>query len=296
MSIRLDNRVALITGAGNGLGRTHALEFARRGAKVVVNDFGGNPDGSGSSASPAQKVVDEIIAAGGEAIADHHSVSDPEGAKAMVKAAIDKWGRLDILVNNAGILRDKSFAKVTLEDFKAVVDVHLMGSVYVTHAAWPHMVEQKYGRIIMTTSSSGLYGNFGQSNYAAAKLGMVGLQNVLKLEGQKNNIHVNTIAPIAATRLTLELLPPPVHARMKPEAVTAVVVYFASEDAPTGHIVETGAGFFGKVEIVEAEGAHLGADCTAEDVVAAYDKICDMSGAKPAFQSNEMAAKIFSGG
>lgn len=293
MSIRFDNRVALVTGAGNGLGRSHALALAARGAKVVVNDFGGNPDGSGSSASPAQKVVDEIVAAGGEAIADHHSVSDPAGAEAMVKAAIDKWGRIDILVNNAGILRDKSFSKMTLEDFRAVVDVHLMGSVYVTKAAWPHMNEAGYGRIVMTTSSSGLFGNFGQSNYAAAKMGLIGLQNVLKLEGQKKNIHCNTIAPIAVTRLTLDLIPAPVHDRMTPEVVTAVVLYLAHEDAPTGQIIETGAGFYGKAEMVECDGVHLGANATVEDVAANWAKITDMSTAKPAFQSNELMPKIF---
>ncbi|MDD3445105.1 MAG: SDR family oxidoreductase [Zavarzinia sp.] len=293
MSIRFDNRVAIVTGAGGGLGRSHALELAKRGAKVVVNDLGGAVDGSGSSAGAAQRVVDEIKAAGGEAVADTNSVSTPETAEALVKTAIDTYGKLDIVINNAGILRDKSFAKGELADFKLVIEVHLMGSVYVTKAAWPHLQANNYGRVVMTSSASGLYGNFGQANYGSAKMGLVGLMNTLKLEGQKNDIRVNTIAPVAATRMTENLLPPAVLETLKPELVTAGVMHLVQENSPNGVILEAGAGYYSTVQIVEGTGAKLGAEVSAEDVAAAWDKIADMSGATPAFSSNEKLALIF---
>jgi len=293
MSIRFDNRVAIVTGAGGGLGRSHALELAKRGAKVVVNDLGGAVDGSGSSAGAAQRVVDEIKAAGGEAVADTNSVSTPETAEALVKTAIDTYGKLDIVINNAGILRDKSFAKGELADFKLVIEVHLMGSVYVTKAAWPHLQANNYGRVVMTSSASGLYGNFGQANYGSAKMGLVGLMNTLKLEGQKNDIRVNTIAPVAATRMTENLLPPAVLETLKPELVTAGVMHLVQENSPNGVILEAGAGYYSTVQIVEGTGAKLGAEASAEDVAAAWDKIADMSGATPAFSSNEKLALIF---
>ncbi|PWR20767.1 SDR family oxidoreductase [Zavarzinia compransoris] len=293
MSIRFDNRVAIVTGAGGGLGRSHALALAARGAKVVVNDLGGAVDGSGSSAGAAQRVVDEIKALGGEAVADTNSVSTAETAEALVKTAIDTFGKLDIVINNAGILRDKSFAKGELADFRLVLEVHLLGSVYVTKAAWPHLQANNYGRVVMTSSASGLYGNFGQANYGSAKLGLVGLMNTLKLEGQKNDIRVNTIAPVAATRMTENLLPPAVLETLKPELVTSGVLHLVQENSPNGAILEAGAGYYSLVQIVEGTGVKLGAEATAEDVAAAWDKIADMSKATPAFSSNEKLATIF---
>ena len=232
--IRFDGKVAIVTGAGGGLGRQHALELARRGAKVVVNDLGGSVDGSGGSSAAADAVVAEIKAAGGEAISNGSSVTDDAGVALMVKQAMDAWGRIDILIANAGILRDKSFSKMELSDFELVVNVHLMGTVKPVKAVWEIMREQNYGRIVVTTSSSGMYGNFGQSNYGAAKLGIIGFMNTIKLEGQKNNIHINAISPVAATRMTENLMPAPVLEKLKPEYVTPGVVYLASEEAPTG--------------------------------------------------------------
>jgi NAD(P)-dependent dehydrogenase (short-subunit alcohol dehydrogenase family) len=294
MAISFKDRVVIVTGAGAGLGRCHALEFARRGAKVVVNDLGGKVDGSGGSSDAAMKVVEEIKALGAEAIANGASVSDRAGAESIVNDAIAKWGRVDVVINNAGILRDKSFSKMELDDFELVLKVHLLGSAYVTKAAWPHMNTQKYGRIIMTTSSSGLYGNFGQSNYGAAKLGLVGLMNTLKIEGAKNNIRINTIAPTAASRMTEGLgIPEEVMQQLKPELVSPAVVYLASEDAPSGMIIEAGAGYYSKVQIIEGKGAKLGQSATAEDVAANIEKISDMSAAK-AFQGGpEVFGNIF---
>ncbi|MEO2168708.1 MAG: SDR family NAD(P)-dependent oxidoreductase, partial [bacterium] len=221
MSVRFDEKVAIVTGSGNGLGRSHALQFAARGAKVVVNDLGGAVDGSGGSSKAAENVVAEIKAAGGEAIANGSSVSDRAGAQKLVQDAIDAYGRVDILVNNAGILRDRTFKKMELDDFHLVVDVHLMGSVYCTRFVWEQMLSQGYGRIVMTTSSSGMYGNFGQSNYGAAKMGVIGLMNVLKIEGLKANVHVNTIAPTAGTRMTEDLgFPKEAFDALKPELVS----------------------------------------------------------------------------
>ena len=258
MAIEFKGRVAIVTGAGGGLGREHALALAARGARVLVYDLGGTRDGSGGSSSAAQAVVYEIRAAGGEALANGASVTDPVAVQAMVQQAVDAWGRVDILVNNAGILRDKSFAKMELADFQLVVDVHLMGSVNCTKAVWALMNEQKYGRIVMTTSSSGLYGNFGQSNYGAAKLALVGLLQTLSLEGAKNNIHVNCLAPTAATAMTAGLMPEAVLAALKPEAVVPAMLVLAAESAPTRTILCAGAGTFEAAHITLTPGIHLG--------------------------------------
>ncbi|MBO9646938.1 MAG: SDR family oxidoreductase [Variovorax sp.] len=261
-------RVAIVTGAGNGLGRQHALALAARGAKVLVNDLGGARDGSGGSVSAAQAVVDEIKAAGGEAIANGASVTDFEAVQAMVRQAVDAWGRVDILVNNAGILRDKSFAKMELADFRLVMDVHLMGAVHCTKAVWPIMNEQKYGRIVMTTSSSGLYGNFGQSNYGAAKLALVGLMQTLSIEGAKNDIRVNCLAPTAATRMTEDLMPQEVLDALKPEAVVPAMLVLAAQDAPTRQILCAGAGVFEAAHITLTQGAWIGFGADAPEQLA----------------------------
>ncbi|MCZ6711616.1 MAG: SDR family NAD(P)-dependent oxidoreductase [Gammaproteobacteria bacterium] len=281
MSYSFEGRVVIVTGAGGGLGRCHSLELARRGAKVVVNDLGGAMDGTGGSSSSADAVVAEIKAAGGEAIANGGSVSDRKGASSMVADAMNAWGRVDVLINNAGILRDKSFAKMDLDDFQIVVDVHLMGAVNVTREVFPIMKEQNYGRIVMTTSPTGLYGNFGQTNYGAAKLGQVGFMHSLKIEGAKNNIHTNTIAPVAATRMTEDLIPEQAQKGLGPELVTPAVVFLCSEDAPNGVILQAQGGKYSIACIVENEGADLGLDASAEDVGANYDKISDLTGAKP---------------
>jgi NAD(P)-dependent dehydrogenase (short-subunit alcohol dehydrogenase family) len=295
MAISFKDKVVIVTGAGAGLGRAHALEFARRGAKVVVNDLGGKVDGSGGSSDLALKVVEEIKALGADAIANGASVSDRAGAESIVADAIAKWGRIDVVINNAGILRDKSFSKMELDDFELVLKVHLLGSAYVTKAAWPHMVNQKYGRIVMTTSSSGLYGNFGQSNYGAAKLGLVGLMNTLKLEGQKADIRVNTVAPVAATRMTENLgIPEEVMKQLKPELISPAVLYLASDDAPSGCIIEAGAGYYAKVHIVEGKGVKLGTSATVDDFAANFEKIADMSEAKPNNNGSDVIVKIFS--
>ena len=277
MTIRFDNRVAIVTGAGNGLGRSHALGLASRGAKVVVNDFGGARDGTGGSSAAADKVVDEIKAAGGEAIAAACSVTDEAGVKAMVDAAMAKWGRIDILINNAGILRDKTFTKMDMSDFRTVVDVHLMGTVICTKAVWDIMRAQNYGRLVFTSSSSGIYGNFGQANYGAAKMAMVGFMNVLHLEGQKNNIRVNTLAPTAATRMTEELIPPDALALMKPETITPGVLYLVSENGPSRAILCAGAGGFARTLIYETPGVHI-EDPTPEAVEAQFGQISDAKG------------------
>jgi len=291
--INFEGKVAIVTGSGAGLGRCHALELARRGAKVVVNDLGGSVDGSGGSSDAALAVVEEIKKAGGEAIANGASVSDRKGAESIVKDAMDAYGRVDILINNAGILRDKSFAKVSLDDFELVLSVHLLGSVYCSKAVWPVMREQGYGRIVMTTSSSGLYGNFGQSNYGAAKLGLVGFMNTLKLEGASKNIHVNTIAPIAGTRMTENLgFPEEVFKSLKPELVTPAVLFLCHEDAPTGTIVEAGAGYYAKVQVVEGKGVKLGGDATLESFTENWEKISDMSEATPFNNGAEVFIKL----
>jgi NAD(P)-dependent dehydrogenase (short-subunit alcohol dehydrogenase family) len=276
MTISFENRVAIVTGAGNGLGRAYALELARRGARIVVNDLGGARDGSGSSQDAARAVVAEIEARGGEAIANGTSVTDEAGVAAMVAEARDKWGRIDILINNAGILKDKSFAKMSIEDFRTVLEVHLMGSVICTKAVWDLMREQAYGRILMTTSSTGLYGNFGQSNYGAAKLGLVGLMNSLSAEGAKYNVHVNTIAPAAATRMTEDILPGEVLDQMGPETVVPAALFLVSEEAPNKVTLAAGAGGFERAYITLTRGVRVTPDkLTVECVAELLDAISD---------------------
>ena len=280
MSISFADQVAIVTGAGGGLGRCHALELARRGAKVVINDLGGTMDGSGGSSDAAEAVVAEIKAMGGEAIANGGSVSDRAGAQSMVDDAMNAWGRVDVLINNAGILRDKSFSKMTLDDFEMVVNVHLMGAAYCSHAVWPIMRAQNYGRILMTTSPSGLYGNFGQTNYGAAKMGQVGLMNSMKIEGAKNNIHTNSIAPVAATRMTENLMPEEVLEKLGPELVTPAAIFLVSEEAPNGVILQAQGGQYSLAAVVENNGVNLGVDTTADDVASSYEAIVDMAEVK----------------
>ncbi len=281
MTVSFADQVAIVTGAGGGLGRCHALELARRGAKVVINDLGGAMDGSGGSSAAAEAVVAEIKAMGGEALANGGSVSDRAGAQSMVDDAMNTWGRVDVLINNAGILRDKSFSKMTLDDFDMVVNVHLLGAAYCSHAVWPIMREQNYGRILMTTSPTGLYGNFGQTNYGAAKLGQVGLMNSLKIEGAKNNIHTNTIAPVAATRMTENLMPDEVLQKLGPELVTPAALFLVSTDAPNGVILQAQGGTFSLAGIFENDGVNIGVDATVEDIADNYESIVDMSALKP---------------
>jgi NAD(P)-dependent dehydrogenase (short-subunit alcohol dehydrogenase family) len=274
MSIRYDGKVAIVTGAGQGLGRSHAIELAKRGAKVVINDLGGSVDGSGGSSDAAKAVVAEIEALGGEAIANGANVAKYDQVEAMVKQAMDKWGRVDILVNNAGILRDKSFTKGSLEDFRLVLDVHLMGSVNCTKACWEIMREQGYGRIVVTTSSSGLYGNFGQTNYGSAKMGVIGMMNTLAQEGAKYNIRINALAPTAGTRMTEGLIPEEAFALLTPETVTPAVLYMVSEDAPTKTIICAGAGAYSVAKIIETDGVWLPpAEQTPEGIAANWDAI-----------------------
>ena len=276
MTIRYDGQVAIVTGAGNGLGRSHAIQLAARGAKVVVNDLGGTVDGSGGGSTASQAVVAEIEAAGGEAMAHGANVADFEQVQDMVVKTMERWGRVDVLVNNAGILRDKSFGKGSLEDFKLVLDVHLMGSVNCTKAVWEIMREQNYGRIVMTTSSSGLYGNFGQSNYGSAKMGVIGMMNTLAQEGAKNNIKVNALAPTAGTRMTEGLIPDQAFALMTPETVTPAVLYLVSQDAPTRTILAAGAGGYAVAKIVETDGIYLDdADQTPEAIAEHWDAIAN---------------------
>lgn len=278
MSINFEGKVAIVTGAGNGLGRSHALELAARGAKVVVNDLGGNRNGEGVSSQAADEVVNLIKSNGGEAFAHGANVANFEEVGSMVQQAMDTWGRVDILINNAGILRDKTFAKMTLDDFKLVVDVHLMGSVNCTKAVWGIMKEQEYGRIVMTTSGSGLYGNFGQSNYGAAKMAVVGLMNTLVLEGAKNNIHTNCLAPTAATRMTEDLMQEEFLKLLTPESVTAGALVLCGNDAPNGHILCAGAGGYATTVIAETDGIYLPVDQqTPENVAAQWDAVSDDS-------------------
>lgn len=270
MSISFEGKVAIVTGAGLGLGRSHALQFAARGAKVVVNDLG--PEGQASESSLA--VVAEIEAAGGEAMAHGANVANMEQVEDMVKQAMDKWGRIDILVNNAGILRDKSFGKMTLDEFRLVVDVHLMGSVNCTKAVWDIMKAQNYGRIVMTSSSSGIFGNFGQANYSAGKMAVIGLMNTLSIEGQKNNIHVNGLAPTALTQMTDGLLPENAKDLLTPETVTPAVLFLCSEQAPTKCIMGAGAGTFAVSRIYETDGVWLPEDQQSPEGIAAnWDQI-----------------------
>jgi NAD(P)-dependent dehydrogenase (short-subunit alcohol dehydrogenase family) len=279
MSIDFKGRVAIVTGAGGGLGKQHALALAARGAKVVVNDLGGDVHGVGGSVSAAQAVVDEIRAAGGEAIVNGASVTDFEAVQAMVQQTMDTWGRVDILVNNAGILRDKSFAKMDLADFRLVVDVHLMGAVHCSKAVWPIMQAQNYGRIVMTTSSSGLYGNFGQANYGAAKMALAGLMQTLSIEGEKHGIRVNCLAPTAATRMTEGLMPEAVLKALEPQAVVPAMLVMASEDSPNRTIICAGAGSFEVAHITLTQGVHLGlTPDTPERLAAAMAQVTDRQG------------------
>ena len=278
MTISFENRVAIVTGAGGGLGKQHALELGHRGAKVVVNDLGGAVDGSGGSISAAEAVAQEINDAGGTAIANGSSVTDLNAVQAMIDETMSNWGRIDILVNNAGILRDKTFAKMEILNWHTVLDVHLNGSMNCTKIAWPIMMEQNYGRIVMTTSTSGLFGNFGQSNYGAAKLGLVGFMNTLRFEGAKFNIHTNSIAPIAATRMTLELPGFEDSAeRLAPELVTPAVVFLCSEVAPNGRIIQAAGGRYYSADVRENTGVDLGANASVEDIATNIDAILDMS-------------------
>jgi NAD(P)-dependent dehydrogenase (short-subunit alcohol dehydrogenase family) len=274
--IRFDGQVAIVTGAGGGLGRSHALQLAARSAKVVVNDLGVARDGSGNTLSAAERVVSEIRAAGGQAIASAASVTDPASVEQMVETAMREWGRIDILVNNAGFLRDKSFSKMRLEDFRAIVDVHLMGAVYCTKAVWEIMKQQNYGRIVMTTSSSGLFGNFGQANYGAAKMALVGLMQTLAIEGDKYGIHVNCLAPTAATRMTEDLMSPEDLALLTPESVTPGMLYLVSRDAPTKTVLCAGAGTFSRSNITLTDGVYIGErPDAAELLVANADRLLD---------------------
>ena len=281
MTIRYDGKVAIVTGAGQGLGRSHALELARRGAKVVINDLGGAKDGTGGSSDAALAVVAEIEAMGGAAIANGANVARYDEVEAMGRQTMEKWGRVDILVNNAGILRDKSFAKVTLEDFRLVVDVHLMGTVNCTKACWDIMREQNYGRVVVTTSSSGLYGNFGQSNYGAAKMGVIGFMNTLVQEGAKHDIRVNALAPTAGTRMTEGLIPEAAFELLSPETVTPAVLYLVSEGAPNRTILCAGAGAYAVAKIVETDGVWLSLDDqTPEGIAANWAAISSPEGEK----------------
>ena len=293
MAISFKDKVAIVTGAGGGLGRAHALHLAKLGAKVVVNDLGGSLDGTGGNSQASEKVVAEIKAAGGEAIANGASVSDDAGVAHLVKQTMDAFGRVDVLIANAGILRDKSFGKMELKDFTAVMDVHLLGTVKPCKAVWEIMKAQGYGRIVVTTSSTGLYGNFGQTNYGAAKLSLVGFMNSLKLEGAKDNIKVNAVCPVAATRMTEALMPPNVLEMLKPEFVSPAVAYLASEDAPTGIIITAAAGAFAAAQIVETDGVNLGHAATADDIAAHFSEITDWSTAKHYGQGGEQNMKFF---
>ena len=294
MTIRFDDKVAIVTGAGGGIGKEHALELARRGAKVVVNDLGGNVDGSGAS-DAANEVVELIKSEGGEAISNGASVTDLDAVKAMVNQTMEEWGRIDILVNNAGILRDKSFHKVTLDDFNLVMDVHFQGSLNCTHTIFPIMREQEYGRIIFTSSASGVYGNFGQTNYGSAKMAMIGLMNTLKLEGQNKNIFTNSITPVAYTRMTEGLIPEDFGKNLRSEFITPAVIYLASDQAPNGVTIAAGAGVFSRILIHETMGVSLGMgkDMTPENIHANWDKISDMTEARALQNGGEQTLKFF---
>ncbi|HEV7760172.1 MAG TPA: SDR family oxidoreductase [Acidimicrobiales bacterium] len=288
VDLGFDGKVAVITGAGGGLGRSHALELARRGALVVINDLGGSIDGTGSGTTAAQAVVDEIKEAGGEAVANYDSVATPEGGQNIVKTAVDTFGRIDIVINNAGILRDTSFKNMTAEQLEPVLDVHLKGAFYVTQPAWAHMRDQGYGRVVNTASGAGIFGNFGQTNYGAAKMGLVGLTRVLAIEGAKYNIKANAIAPVAKTRMTDSLLGP-LADKLQPEYVTPVVAFLAHEDCPvTGEVYSVGGGRVARIFVGVTPGI-VDADLTAESVRDHFDEIRQEEGyAVPASLNEEM--------
>lgn len=278
MSIRFDDKVAIVTGAGGGLGREYALELARRGAKVVVNDLGGDRSGQGAS-DAAQKVVEEIEAAGGQAIANGASVTEYDQMVAMVAQAKEKWGGVHVLINNAGVLRDRTFAKMEPADFDFVVKVHLIGSANATKACWETFREQNYGRVLMTASSTGLFGNFGQANYGAAKLGLAGLTKTLYLEGAKNNIKVNTLAPTAGTRMTQDIFPEQLFDAFSPDKVVPAALFLVSEDAPTNQILGAGAGVFQASYVTLTQGVALkGDDLSPEGIAAHWAQITDRTG------------------
>ena len=293
MTIDFAGQVVLVTGAGNGLGRSHALAFAERGARVVVNDFGGARDGTGGSDHPAQAVVGEIEAAGGEAIANGADVTNPGQVEAMVSDAMDRWGRVDVLVNNAGILRDKSFGKMENGDWDAAVRVHLNGTAYCSRAVWNIMKQRGYGRIVNTTSTSGIYGNFGQANYGAAKAGVVGLMNTLCIEGAKYDIRINCLAPTAATRMTEDILSEDMLARITPASVTPAVLYLASRDGPNRTVMLAGAGCFAVARLLESDGVFIPEDQrTPETIAGQFEAISDMQGAREMLAGNDHVMKI----
>jgi NAD(P)-dependent dehydrogenase (short-subunit alcohol dehydrogenase family) len=290
--IGFDGRVAIITGAGGGLGRSHALELARRGARVVVNDLGGSIDGTGASLGPAALVVDEIKDLGGEAVANNDSVATPTGGAAIVASALDTFGRVDIVINNAGILRDKAFHNMDADLLEPVLDVHLKGAFYVTQAAWIKMREQNYGRVVNTSSNSGLLGNFGQSNYGAAKMGLVGLTRVLAIEGAKSNIKVNAIAPVAFTRMT-EALMGDLGTKLKPELVTPIVAWLCHEDCPvTGEVYSAGGGVVARLFIGLTQG-YVNPELTVEDIRDHFDEIRDETGYVVPDNNGDELRKIF---
>lgn len=293
MSISYEGQVAIVTGAGGGLGRSHALALAARGARVVVNDLGGDVHGEGGSSAAAEAVVGEIVAAGGEAIAHGANVCDEAQVADMVAKTVEKWGRIDILVNNAGVLRDKTFAKMDLSDFNFVLQVHVMGSVTCTKAVWDIMREQAYGRIVMTTSSSGLYGNFGQANYGAAKMALVGFMNTLCLEGAKYNINVNCLSPTAATRMTEGLMPQEALDVLTPESVTAGLLTLCDKDAPNRAILCAGGGGFAKAIVYETDGIYLKPDeQTPENVRAAFADVSNPEGQQEFVQGGQQTMKF----
>ncbi|RLA43963.1 MAG: hypothetical protein DRR42_21050 [Gammaproteobacteria bacterium] len=284
MTINYEGRVAVVTGGGAGLGRSHSLFLASRGAKVVVNDLGGSVEGKGSSSSAADSVVKEITDAGGVAAPNYNSVADEAGGAAIIQTALDEFGRVDILINNAGNNIEDSFRKMSMDDFRAVLDVHLMGAVHCTKAAWQHMLDQEYGRVVMTTSAAGLYGGHGLSNYAAAKIALVGLMNSLVLEGRKRGITVNSIAPMAMTRMSKDAMDDKTGPLLKPEFVTSIVGLLASENHKgSGDIISAGAGYYSKIGIVEGAGVYFGAETppTPDDLAIRFDDICDLSEARP---------------
>ena len=298
--VRFDGKVAVVTGAGGGLGRAHSLLLASRGARVVVNDLGGTVKGAGSDQSAAQAVVDEIVTAGGEAVASFDSVDTPEGGQAIIAKALEAFGAIDIVVNNAGILRDVSFHKMTNDDWTAVMRVHLDGTFHVSHAAWPHMRERGYGRIVNTTSAAGLYGNFGQGNYAAAKLGIVGLTKALAQEGSKKNVFVNCIAPVAASRMTETILDAATLERLDPNRVSPVVGLLCAEECPcTGEVFAVGGGYVSRVAVLEAAGHVFAPDeLTPEGLRDAWSSVTSMAEARPfgsAMEAVQVALKRSSG-
>ena len=294
--IRFDGRVAIVTGAGAGIGKAHALELARRGAKVVVNDLGGARDGSGASTAAADQVVDEIKAAGGEAVANYDSVSTMEGGKNIVNTAMSNYGKVDILINNAGILRDKSFLKMTEAEWDAVMAVHLKGAFCVTQPALAVMREKQYGRIVFTSSMSGLYGNFGQANYGAAKMGVVGFMNTLKLETAKYNIKINTIAPNALSRMTEDVFPPGMAEKMRPQFNVPIALYLCAEEmVDSGMVIVMGAGWYGRTALVVSPGVCIGdtkRDIAAEEIRDNWNQITDLSKAEVAEGGNSIFKRM----